>query len=118
LIVVDPPHLVKYDIVQRDLSAFTFEVQKALRSTRPKRDGEALADSIREAFVEAYVKASAPRPDGNLDAWALHFYELSRISGMIYNQLQARKPGGALSTLWWALRKRTGLGWRGGRTPS
>jgi hypothetical protein len=117
LIVVDPPHLVKFDIVQRDLSAFTFEVQKALRSSGPKREGAALADSIRDAFVSAYVEASAARPVGNPDAWALHFYELSRISGMIYNQIQARKPGGALSTLGWALKKRPGLGWRGGRTP-
>ena len=117
LIVVDPPHLVKFDIVQRDLSAFTFEVQKALRSSGEKREGSALADSIRESFVSAYVEGSAPRPDGNLDAWALYFYELSRISGMIYNQIQERKPGGALSTLAWALRKRAGLGLRGGRTP-
>lgn len=118
LIVVDPPHLVKFDIVQRDLSAFTFEVQRALRASGPKREGADLAESIRDSFVSAYVEGSAPRPDGNLDAWALYFYELSRISGMIYNQIRARKPGGALSTLSWALKKRAGLGWRGGRTPS
>jgi hypothetical protein len=118
LIVVDPPHLVKFDIVQRDLSAFTFEVQKALRSSGAKREGAALAASIRESFISAYVERSAPRPDPNFDRWALYFYELSRISGMIYNQIQARKPGGALSTLSWALRKRAGLGWRGGRNPN
>lgn len=117
LTVVDPPHLVKFDIVQRDLSAFTFEVQKALRSSGPKREGAVLADSIRDSFISAYEEGSAVRPDRNLDAWALYFYELSRISGMVYNQIQGRKPGGAMSTLGWALRKRAGLGWRGGRTP-
>ena len=118
LIVVDPPHLVKFDIVQRDLSAFTFEVQRALRASGQGREGAELAASIRESFISAYVEQSAPRPAENLDAWALYFYELSRISGMIYNQIRARKPVGAISTLLWALRKRTGLGWRGGRTPS
>lgn len=118
LIVVDPPHLTKFDIVQRDLSAFTFEVQKALRASEEKQEGAALAASITEAFVAAYVEGSAPRPDPNFDSWALDFYELSRISGMIYNQIQARKFGGAASTLSWALKMRLELGWRGGRTPN
>lgn len=117
LIVVDPPHLVKFDIVQRDLSAFTFEVQRALRAAGQRQYGADLADSIRKSFVSAYLERSAPRPAANPDAWALHFYELSRISGMIYNQVQTRKPVGALSTFWWALKKRSELGWRGGRTP-
>jgi len=117
LIVVDPPHLVKFDIVQRDLSAFTFEVQKALRTAGQRQGGADLAASIRNSFVSAYVERSAPRPAGNPDAWALDFYELSRISGMIYNQIKTRKPLGAISTMSWALQKRAGLGWRGGRTP-
>ncbi|HKY46338.1 MAG TPA: hypothetical protein VJQ79_00005, partial [Acidimicrobiia bacterium] len=94
-----------------------FEVQRALRAAGRRQDGADLAASIRESFVSAYLERSAPRPAGNPDAWALHFYELSRISGMIYNQLRARKPLGALSTMSWALRKRAGMGWRGGRTP-
>lgn len=118
LIVVDPPHLVTFDIVQRDLSAFTFEVERALRASGPNREAAALADSIKESFVSAYAEVSPPRPDGNLDAWALNFYELSRINGMIYNQIRARKPGEALSNLTWALKTRAGLGWRGGRTPN
>lgn len=118
LTVIDPPHLVRFDVVQRDLSAFTFEVDRALRRSGLKDEGLALSDSIRSAFVTAYAERSPGRPQRDVDTWALHFYELSRIGGMIYHQTRGGKPGVAASALSQALRSRARLGWRGGRTPT
>jgi hypothetical protein len=116
LVLVDPPHLIRYDVVQRDLSAFTFEVYRALRMHRSGGENADLAELIRSTFIASYVEASGR--NARVDRWALQFYEVSRIGGMLYNLTRNRELALLARGVGWGVAHRLPLGVRGGALPS
>lgn len=116
LVLVDPPHLIRHDVVQRDLSAFTFEVYQALRMKRAGRDNDDLAELIRSTFIAAYEEASGR--SAGIDRWALQLYETSRISGMLYNMTRNRDLASLARGVGWGVAHRLPLGLTGGRLPT
>lgn len=116
LVLVDPHHLIRYYVVQRDLSAFTFEASLALRENQGGKRNTNLADLIRTTFVVAYEEASGRVAE--IDRWALQLYEMSRISGMLYNMRRTRGLAAFVRGAVWGVAHRLPLGMRGGRLPS
>ena len=113
LILLDPPHVRKYDYVHRDVSSFTFEVDRALRGK-----DRATAMKLNRAFVEGYRSEGLCDPAEGRHRWAVRLYETSRITGLAYGRLQRRRVREAAGAVGWAIRQRASLGWRGTRPPS
>lgn len=112
LILLDPPHVRKYDYVHRDISSFTFEVDQALRKIDRKT-----AAALNRAFLEGYADEGLCDPTADRHRWAVRLYEVSRISGLAYGRVRSRRFTTAAATLAWAARQRLTLGLSGLRTP-
>lgn len=116
LVLLDPPHLRRFDLIHRDLSSFTFEVERTLRMSGGSPDHRQMSESIKAAFLRAYeqeLEATAGwnwNPGPGRGHWALNFYELSRIAGMAFNHVRAARLGRAMSALAWAWDRRRELG--------
>jgi hypothetical protein len=113
LVMLDPPHVRKYDYLQRDVSAFTFELHRSLIGVRPTQrnhpNGMLLKD-LRRAFLDGY-SATGPSSLGEaLDVWMIRLFEVSRITGCAYASLRRRSFGKALPALAWAAQERRHLG--------
>jgi hypothetical protein len=114
LILLDPPHLIRHDLIHRDLSSFTFEVERTLRVLAKDWDYAETNEDIRSAFLQGYGRELATiagwdwNPAGR-GMWALAFYELSRIAGMAFNQAKAGRVRQAWSGFRWAWQKRRQL---------
>lgn len=115
LTLLDPPHLIRHDLIHRDLSSFTFEVERAFRVlVKGGWDYRATNRAIRETFLEEYGRELATvagwewNPAGR-GRWALAFYELSRIAGMVINQAKAGRLRQSWSGSAWAWQKRRQL---------
>ncbi len=113
LVMLDPPHLRKYDYLPRDVSAFTFELHKALigeqplRPTNPQRSFHA---ATRRGFLEGYA-ATGPSPlTADLETWVLAVFELSRVTGLAYARLKRGAVRASLPVFAWAAQLRRRLG--------
>lgn len=113
LVMLDPPHLRKFDYLPRDVSAFTFELHKAVIGEHAVgRDDPNLKTlhELRGAFFAGYA-ATGPSPlDSDLETWVLRVFEISRVTGAAYARLRRRMARRALPLLRWALQLRRGLG--------
>ncbi|MEN8239406.1 MAG: glycosyltransferase family 4 protein, partial [Actinomycetota bacterium] len=113
LVMIDPPHVRKYDYVQRDVSAFTYELHRALIGDGPL-DGDhrnaALLAKLRAAFIAGYAATGPTAMEGRLDDWMIRFYELSRITGLAYARIRRRQFLAAAAPLRWAAQVRRRLG--------
>lgn len=113
LVMLDPPHLRKHDYLPRDVSAFTFELHKALigeqplRSTNPQRR---LHAAMRRAFLEGYAATGPSALTSDLETWVLGVFEISRVTGLAYARLKRRAVGTALPVFAWAAQLRRRLG--------
>jgi hypothetical protein len=113
LILLDPPHLRRFDLIHRDLSSFTFEVERTLRMSSP--DHRQISEKVNTSFLAAYEEEIAEtagwswNPGPGRGLWALNFYELSRIAGMAFNHVRAARLGRARSALAWAWERRRQL---------
>lgn len=113
LVMLDPPHLRKYDYLHRDLSAFTFELHKALIGEGPERSSSRermLHERMRRAFLEGYATTGPSEVTSDLDAWVLRVFEISRVTGLAYARLRRRAFRSGGPVLAWAAQLRKGLG--------
>ena len=112
LILLDPPHLRRFDLIHRDLSSFTFEVERTLRMSSSSPDYRQISEKVKTSFLTAYDQELTTAASWNWNpgpgrgVWALHFYELSRIAGMAFNHVRAARLGQAKSALAWAWKRR------------
>lgn len=112
LVMLDPPHVRKFDYLQRDVSAFTFEMHRALVGDRPVSDtgdGSMLSD-LRGAFLAGYAATGPSTLSTPLDVWMIRFYEVSRITGLAYARARSGRTGAATGALRWAVSVRRSLG--------
>jgi len=113
LVVLDPPHVRKFDHLHRDLSAFTLALRTALVGERFVAEDDARCREfvvLRDEVLEGYRTTGPATLDTPLDAWLLRFYELSRIGSQIVGRLRSRRIVGATEiAIWWA-RERIALG--------
>ncbi|MEN8238830.1 MAG: glycosyltransferase [Actinomycetota bacterium] len=113
LVMLDPPHVRKYDYVQRDISAFTYELHRALIGDgplTPHHDKADLLMRLRQAFLVGYAETGPTTMASPLDDWMIRFYEVSRIAGLAYARVRRRRPLSAVRPLRWAAQVRRPLG--------
>jgi hypothetical protein len=113
LVMLDPPHVRKYDYLQRDVSAFTFELHRALIGERPLRHDDRNAEllvSLRRAFLDGYAETGPSPLDTELDGWMIAVFEISRVTGLGYARLRRRRLRATRGPLTWAVHERRRLG--------
>lgn len=116
-VLLDPPHIRKYELVHRDVSAYLVEVDAICSNGWRPRRTVALQHRLRAAFLDGYAEAGPVPLDMAADGWALRLYESSRIAGMAYGHFRRRQlVKGARSALR-AFRRRSSLGMSGMRQP-
>ncbi len=109
LVLLDPPHVKKYDYVHRDLGSFFMELHRALLGERAPRSGDDLARLQRAQgdFLDGYRETGPDQLDTDQDRWAIDVFQIARISGVAQNRLRTGKisaAGRALSWAWWLRR--------------
>ncbi|MEN8238285.1 MAG: glycosyltransferase, partial [Actinomycetota bacterium] len=117
LVMIDPPHVRKYDYIQRDVSAFTFELHRALIGDGPGVPSHTNADlliALRQAFFTGYAASGPTNMTDEIDRWMVGFYEVSRITGAAYARIRRREWSAPIALLRWAAQMR----WRLGRPPA
>ncbi len=112
LVMLDPPHVRKFEPVHRDLSAFTFELHRFLVGERPSTGHPRAARlaSLREAFLSGYATTGPIAVEAGIDAWMLRFFEVSRVTGHAYGKVRKRRLSGLAGTMRWAWDARRRLG--------
>lgn len=113
LVILDPPHVRKFDHLHRDLSAFTLALHRALVGERylPSGHLQRIArDELEAALLTGYRITGPARLDTPLDTWLLRFYELSRIGSQLSGKLRGRRWRQAIPNLRWWLGERRSLG--------
>ena len=113
LVMIDPPHVRKYDYIQRDVSAFTFELHRALIGDGPllpDHQNAGLLMELRQAFLDGYARTGPTSMSREVDEWMIRFYEVSRITGLAYARIRRRQPRAAIAPLRWAAQARRPLG--------
>jgi hypothetical protein len=113
LVMIDPPHVRKYDYLQRDISAFTYELHRALIGDGPLTPDHKRADllaSLRRSFLAGYAATGPTTMTSDLDDWMIRFFEVSRITGLAYARIRRRQLRAAVLPLRWAVHVRRALG--------
>ena len=113
LVMIDPPHSREYDYIQRDVSAFTCDLHRALIGDGPlgsDHENAAMLMDLRRAFLEGYALTGPATMSREVDEWMIAFYEASRITGLALARVRGRKPYAAIAPLRWAAQVRRTLG--------
>jgi hypothetical protein len=113
LVMIDPPHVRKYDYIQRDVSAFTYELHRTLIGDGPMSPSHPNADllmTLRRSFFEGYATTGPATMTRPIDEWMIRFYEVSRITGLAYARIRRKQPRGAIAPMRWAAQARRPLG--------
>lgn len=110
LVLLDPPHVQKFDYVHRDVASFFMELHRALiGERRPAGDGEVRALRLGQAaFLEGYRDAGGKALDRAEDRWAIELFQVGRVVGVVRGRLRSGLGGPAwraLSWAWWLRRQ-------------
>ncbi len=111
LMLLDPPHVQKYDYVHRDIGSFLMELHRSLvGEKRPVgSEQEALVRRSRDAFLDGY-RTTGPAPlDRPGDIWAIDLFQAARVAGVARNRASSRAFGEARRAVSWAWWIRSGL---------
>lgn len=111
LVLLDPPHVQKFDFVHRDIGSFFMELHRSLVGERgPGGVGEAdLLDSTKAAFLEGYRETGPVALDLPEDVWAIDLFVAARVAGVARSRATSRAFGPAWRALRWAWWVRNGL---------
>jgi len=110
LVLLDPPHVQKYDYVHRDVASFFMELHRALVGER-RPAGEEENETLRRgqaAFLEGYREAGGVALDREEDRWAIELFQVGRVVGVARGRLRSGLGGPAwraLSWAWWLRKK-------------
>jgi hypothetical protein len=110
LVLLDPPHVQKFDYVHRDVASFFMELHRALvGERRPAGEEEVSALRVGQAaFLEGYRDAGGMALDRGEDRWAIELFQVGRVVGVVRGRLRSRLAGPAwraLSWAWWLRRQ-------------
>lgn len=110
LVLLDPPHVQKYDFVHRDIGSFFMELHRSLVGERRPDAKEAdLVDKARCAFLDGYRTAGPDLLNRPEDIWAIDLFQAARVAGVARSRAASRAFGPARKALSWALWIRRGL---------
>lgn len=111
LVLLDPPHVQKYDFVHRDIGSFFMELHRSLvGERRPIGTEEAdLVQRSRTAFLDGYRVAGPVALDRPEDIWAIDLFQTARVAGVARSRAGSRAFGPARRALSWAWWIRRGL---------
>lgn len=111
LVLLDPPHVQKYDFVHRDLGSFFMELHRCLVGEgRPSSHDEmALLLRAQGDFMSGYGETGPVDLDTDQDRMVIDMFEIARITGVAQNRLRTAKLRPAWRALSWAWWLRKGL---------
>lgn len=111
LVLLDPPHVLKFDFVHRDIGSFFMELHRSLvGERRPDGAGEAeLLTASRTAFLDGYRETGPVALDLPEDTWAIDLFLAARVAGVARSRAASKAYGPARRALYWAWWVRNGL---------
>lgn len=110
LVLLDPPHVQKYDFVHRDIGTFFMELHRSLvGEKRPNATEAHSVDRSRNAFLAGYRQAWPDVLDQPEDIWAIDLFQAARVAGVARGRAGSKAFGPARRALSWALWIRSGL---------
>jgi hypothetical protein len=111
LVVLDPPHVDKYDYVHRDLGSFTMELHRAIIGDRPPGPDSDLAtlDRLVDVILTAYASVGPIDPRESRERWVIRLFETGRIGGVARGRLRQLKIGAFVRASRWAVWSRRRL---------
>lgn len=111
LVLLDPPHVRKYDYVHRDIASFFMELHRCLVGER-RPAGSDEYSSIRracEAFLNGYRVTGPVALDRPEDLWAIDLFRTARVVGVARSRTRSGQWGPAFRAIFWAFWMRRGL---------
>ncbi len=104
LILLDPPHVRKYDYVHRDVATFAMEAHRSLVGERGFRNDreQAAWSSVMEAFFNGYAESGPSQLAGNTDRMIVGMFVTARVSGVALGRLRRGDVSGAIRASLWA----------------
>jgi glycosyltransferase involved in cell wall biosynthesis len=112
-VMIDPPHVRRFDPVHSDVSTFIFELRRSFVGDGPMPSVGVAATQfaeLREAFIEGYAATGPISMNSQTDEWVIRFFEISRILGFAYARIRRSEPLGAVAPARWAAQARRRLG--------
>ena len=111
LVLLDPPHVQKYDFVHRDIGSFFMELHRSLVGERRPagNEEEGLVQRSRTAFLDGYREAGPAALDRPEDIWAIDLFQAARVAGVARSRAGTGAYGPARLALSWAWWIRRGL---------
>jgi hypothetical protein len=111
VVLLDPPHIQRYDYVHRDIGSFFMELHRSLVGVRRPvgKDESDMVRSSRTAFLEGYRETGPVALDRPEDIWAIDLFQTGRVMGVARSRVLAGLLGPARVALSWALWIRWGL---------
>lgn len=103
LILLDPPHVRKYDYIHRDVATFAMEAHRSIVGERRFRTDSERAEwsSVMDAFVDGYAQFGPSKLDRNTDRMAVGMFVTARVSGVALGRFrQGDVSGGLRASLW------------------
>jgi hypothetical protein len=115
LVLLDPPHVQKYDYVHRDIGSFFMELHRSLVGER-RSVGTKETEMVRlsrAAFIDGYRETGPAPLDRSDDIWAIDLFQAARVVGVARSRASSRAFGRAWRALSWAWWLRRGLSLEG-----
>lgn len=113
LVMLDPPHVRKFDHLHRDLSAFTLALRRAITGDRHASQSDERwrrYARLRDDVIAGYQNTGPAKLDTDFDEWLLWFYEQSRIGSQLVGRLRSRQVRASMRSMAWWMRDRIALG--------
>lgn len=115
LILLDPPHVRKYDYVHRDIGSFLMELHRSLVGESTPEGGQRVElMRAREDFLAGYRETGPDLLQRGEDRWVIDLFQVARIVGVAWNRFRAGEVGAAARALRWGWGLRRGLTHSGG----
>jgi len=111
LVLLDPPHVQKFDYVHRDIASFFMEMHRSLVGER-RPSGSDESHSVRRAgdvFLDGYRETGPVALDRDEDLWTIDLFQTARVVGVARGRARSGMLGPARSALAWAFWLRKSL---------
>lgn len=105
IVLLDPPHVRKYEFVHRDIGTFVMELHRSLVGEHkpPSPEESARLEAAVTSFVRGYGDTGPSSLTDPNDIWAIFVFAAARVGGVAANRLRKLDLGKSFSSIRWAL---------------
>lgn len=109
VVLLDPPHVRKYEFVHRDIGTFVMELHRSLvgENTPPSSEESARLETAVTSFLKGYRDTGPSSLMEPNDIWAIFVFAAARVGGVAANRLRKLDLVKGFSSIRWALGLRT-----------